>query len=342
MPVTEHFTPHRAPLHRVRDRRQRPVRRHIGVAADDHPDAGIQLVPPGLQTVHEIAQRLGVLIAEVEEIRRLVHRDHSEAGHPLHASLGRHPGMLDPGSRVSQGRRRQPTFESREYVADRLVTLRMHADSPAQTGRPLDQLDQLVRPMEVRRVLPLGSSRRAERCRSTGEAAVGVHLQVPDRQVLITERPGQAKRLELIELVRQWHAHGAHAQHTSATRLAVAAQLARGDLGVGDAREAGSPKGSTGSINSIDQHVQAGALVEVGTVRADVDLAGDDGAAGGIKAQARQPARLIPDEPATWRIGCVLVDPRPGQHHGVHQHVVPRRVEELEWVVTGSGIELSQ
>ena len=54
--------------HRVRDRRERPIGRDVGVAADHDPDTGVELVAPGLKVMHRIAQRLCVLVPVVVEV----------------------------------------------------------------------------------------------------------------------------------------------------------------------------------------------------------------------------------------------------------------------------------
>ena len=50
--------------------------------------------------MHRIAQRLGVLVPVVVEVRRLVHRDGSHGTHPLDADLAGISAVFDPRTRI--------------------------------------------------------------------------------------------------------------------------------------------------------------------------------------------------------------------------------------------------
>src|SRR5215203_4205342 len=95
--------------------------------------------------------------------------------------------MLDPRPCVDSWERCGGGLVAVEDSSDGCVALCMHPDAPAGCPCALDQTAELGRFVKVRGGLTLGIDLVAERSGATGEAAVGVNLEMTNRQPVVAE-----------------------------------------------------------------------------------------------------------------------------------------------------------
>ncbi len=176
----------------------------------------------------------------------------------------------------------------------------------AMAARKSSSDDQYSEPVNS----PSRAVRLGERRRPAGEGAVRVELHRPDRQPVVAEPPGQPEGLVLVELRRDRHERHADAEQASPACRAVAIQLATGDLGVDDRRDAGGERGPAAAIDVAHDLLERRIVMEPRAVVPDVDRRRDDELLGGVEAVARQPASLVADEAAALRIAASSPRPR--------------------------------
>src|SRR6266576_5414502 len=110
-----------------------------------------------------VAEKLEVLVAEVEQVGRLLDGDHAKGMHPFDTACGWEPCVLDPRTWVHTRTGSLRALEAVEHEGDGPVALRVDADPPAGRPRPLDEVDELVGLVEERAHLTVDPELVAER-----------------------------------------------------------------------------------------------------------------------------------------------------------------------------------